>query len=67
MDHSTRPLPPAGRIACKGCGTVFTCDPAGACWCMEESFRLPMPPEADEDATCLCPACLRDAAGASMR
>jgi Cysteine-rich CWC len=49
----------ARRLACSRCGTEFSCDPAGACWCMDESFRLPMPAEGED---CLCPDCLRKAA-----
>jgi len=48
--------PPPRRLFCSGCGTQFTCDPAGACWCAEETARLPMP-VAGED--CLCRDCLR--------
>ncbi|MGE0061989.1 MAG: cysteine-rich CWC family protein [Xanthobacteraceae bacterium] len=51
----------APPIACPRCGTVFGCAPAGACWCMDEDFRLPMPDAAA--AGCLCPACLRTLAG----
>ena len=52
------------RIACARCGTSFECGAsAGACWCMDEAYRLPMPDTAG--TTCLCPACLRAAAAAS--
>jgi len=51
--------PPARRLACSRCGTEFTCNPTGACWCAEETARLPMP-VAGED--CLCRDCLRLAA-----
>jgi hypothetical protein len=47
------------RLVCSRCGAAFDCDPAGSCWCKDESFRLPMP-VAGED--CLCPECLRKAA-----
>ncbi len=55
---------PLQRLACARCGTPFECGAsAGACWCMDEAYRLPMPDAAD--AACLCPACLRAAAAAS--
>jgi len=54
---------PLRRLACERCGTAFECGSGGtahACWCMDESHRLPMPePDAGD---CLCPACLRAAA-----
>ncbi|MGL4560435.1 MAG: cysteine-rich CWC family protein [Afipia sp.] len=52
---------PAAQRAlnCPRCGTAFTCDLSGHCWCMDETAKLPMP-AAGED--CLCPACLRAAA-----
>ena len=53
---------PSRRIACSRCGTEFTCTPGGACWCMDEELRLPMPKK-DED--CLCRDCLRRAATAT--
>jgi hypothetical protein len=48
------------RIVCGRCQTAFECRPAGGCWCAAESFRLPLPVD---DTECLCPACLRAAAG----
>jgi hypothetical protein len=48
------------RLSCAACGTEFTCAPAGACWCMEEPVRLPLPTKG-RDATyldCLCRACV---------
>jgi hypothetical protein len=51
--------PPARRLACSRCGTEFACNPAGACWCAEETAKLPMP-VAGED--CLCRDCLRQMA-----
>ena len=52
---------PLRRITCARCGTPFECGVnAGACWCMEEAYRLPMPD--DRAADCLCPGCLRAAA-----
>ena len=53
-------LPQTATIRCEKCGASFGCDPAGDCWCKEEGFRLPMPTEA---TSCLCPKCLREAAG----
>jgi hypothetical protein len=47
------------RIACVRCGAAFECGSGGrdgACWCADESYRLPVP-GADQD--CLCPQCLR--------
>ena len=58
---STDSTVPLQRLACARCGTLFECGAsAGACWCMDEAYRLPMPAAAD--TTCLCPACLRAAA-----
>ena len=49
-------------LACARCGTVFECQLAGGCWCVAEPYRLPLTADgAAED--CLCPACLRQAAG----
>jgi hypothetical protein len=59
MDPATRRATKPRRIACAACGTAFTCDPDGACWCADEAFRLPVPAAG---ADCLCPACLRAAA-----
>ena len=50
----------SGRIVCSSCGAQFTCNPAGPCWCADETFRLPMPVDGGD---CLCPDCLRQAAG----
>jgi hypothetical protein len=49
------------RLACTRCGTAFDCSLGGDCWCAAEPFRLPVPDSAADD--CLCPACLRAAAG----
>ena len=55
---------PLRRLACARCGTSFECGAdAGACWCMDEAYRLPMPDAAVAD--CMCPACLRAAAAAT--
>jgi hypothetical protein len=56
------PLMPLRRLACQRCGGAFECGTGGAdgaCWCMAESTRLPMPETAAAD--CLCPACLSEA------
>lgn len=52
------------RIACSGCGAEFTCGRSETCWCADESFRLPMPGDAQDfpSLDCLCPDCLRRAA-----
>ncbi|MEI9922345.1 MAG: hypothetical protein WDN50_01045 [Bradyrhizobium sp.] len=50
---------PARRLACSGCGTEFTCNVGGSCWCAEETFILPMPADGGD---CLCRDCLRKAA-----
>ena len=67
-------LRPPSSITCPACGNTFACAPDGACWCMDEAFRLPMPdPSAAAQGDlyqgglyqgglyqgCLCPACLR--------
>jgi hypothetical protein len=52
------------RIACSACGTDLTCSLTGACWCAEETARLPMP-VAGED--CLCRDCLRKMADEARR
>jgi hypothetical protein len=57
---------PLRRLACARCGTTFECGSGSqdaACWCMDESFRLPMPEAGAGD--CLCPACLRAKAATS--
>jgi Cysteine-rich CWC len=48
--------PAPRRLACSACGTEFSCDLSGDCWCADESFRLPLPADASD---CLCPDCLR--------
>jgi hypothetical protein len=52
------------RLACSGCGTEFSCNPEGGCWCAEETIRLPIP-VAGED--CLCRECLPKAAEQAPR
>jgi len=54
---STKPATIAAILRCAKCGAEFACDPAGACWCKDESVRLPMP--AGPAESCLCPNCLR--------
>lgn len=47
-------------LVCAQCGAAFTCGRSGGdggCWCIDESYRVPMPVAADQD--CLCPSCLR--------
>jgi hypothetical protein len=55
--------PTPRRLACANCGTEFNCDPAGDCWCKEESLRVPMPATGED---CLCPKCLRKLAEANV-
>ncbi|WP_246800340.1 cysteine-rich CWC family protein [Bradyrhizobium sp. ERR14] len=50
------------RLACARCGTEFSCDLSGTCWCAEETAKLPMPVEGED---CLCRECLRKAAEAA--
>jgi Cysteine-rich CWC len=51
----------ARRLSCARCGVAFECGVGtGHCWCAEEDFRLPMPPEGSSE-DCLCPTCLRKA------
>jgi hypothetical protein len=53
-------IPNARRLACSGCGTVFSCSISDTCWCMDESVRLPMPVAGkDGNQDCLCRDCLR--------
>jgi len=60
---------PQRRLTCAGCGTPFDCGTGGknggACWCMDEAVRVPMP--AADSADCLCPACLHAALQAAAR
>ncbi|HXN88372.1 MAG TPA: cysteine-rich CWC family protein [Methylocella sp.] len=55
--------PISRRLACAGCGAEFSCNPAGPCWCMEETTRLPMPVDGED---CLCRDCLRKMAAAKL-
>jgi hypothetical protein len=52
---------PSRRLACSRCGTEFACDLSGACWCKDETARMPMPVDGED---CLCRDCLRKAAAA---
>ncbi|HET6839301.1 MAG TPA: cysteine-rich CWC family protein [Bradyrhizobium sp.] len=55
--------PASRRLACSRCGTEFTCNPAGSCWCAEETLRLPMPAEGGD---CVCRECLRKLAAQGL-
>ncbi|MGN6572330.1 MAG: cysteine-rich CWC family protein [Pseudolabrys sp.] len=57
------PLPQPRRLACVRCGAAFDCGLSAECWCAAMPTRLPMPGDKTED--CLCPDCLRKAAGLS--
>jgi len=43
-------------LNCTRCGTAFTCDLSGHCWCASETAKLPMPVSGED---CLCRDCLR--------
>jgi hypothetical protein len=62
-EHRDR-VPEPRALACPRCGTAFTCDLSGRCWCAVEAARLPMPAEGED---CLCPACLRAEAARRAR
>jgi hypothetical protein len=51
------------RVLCESCGAEFACsrDDVAACWCANESYRLPvpLPSEVGSFKDCLCPLCLR--------
>jgi hypothetical protein len=51
----------ARRLVCEACGTEFSCDSTGSCWCLEETVRLPIPVEGQTGgySDCLCRDCLR--------
>src|SRR6202020_1571796 len=63
--YPTGAMPP-NRVTCERCRAEFECSASGEteCWCVRETYRLPMPLplEADPVTTCLCPSCLRAAA-----
>ncbi|CCD83888.1 protein of unknown function [Bradyrhizobium sp. ORS 285] len=49
----------ARQLICESCGTEFSCDPGGACWCFDESVRLPLPKDGQSRfKDCLCSNCL---------
>jgi hypothetical protein len=56
--------PAPRRLACSGCGTEFSCELSGDCWCAEETAKLPMPAQGSD---CLCRDCLRRMASATTR
>nr|WP_291867504.1 hypothetical protein [Bradyrhizobium sp.] len=58
-DRPETSVPTPRRLICFGCGTEFTCNLAGPCWCSDETYRLPMPVDGGD---CLCPTCMRKAA-----
>ena len=51
------------KLACARCGAAFECRLDGGCWCAAEPYLLPLT-AAGIIEDCLCPACLRAAAGA---
>ncbi|WP_245259223.1 cysteine-rich CWC family protein [Afipia clevelandensis] len=62
----TRPLANAAgqrTLSCARCGTAFTCNLSGSCWCSDETAKLPLPAEGED---CLCQACLRAAAARTI-
>jgi len=48
--------PNARALTCPRCGTAFSCDLSGGCWCAAETAKLPMPVSGED---CLCVNCLR--------
>ncbi|MCX7306724.1 MAG: hypothetical protein NTZ72_01700 [Afipia sp.] len=50
----------ARALDCPRCGTAFSCDLSGQCWCAAETAKLPMPVSGED---CLCLNCLRAEAG----
>ncbi|WP_349509824.1 cysteine-rich CWC family protein [Bradyrhizobium sp. STM 3809] len=56
----------ARLLVCESCGTEFTCDPQGKCWCFDAPVRLPVPKTGQSRFNdCLCAKCLADLARAS--
>ncbi|HEV2631248.1 MAG TPA: cysteine-rich CWC family protein [Pseudolabrys sp.] len=54
---------PVRTVICARCGAAFACGLSAECWCTSLPARLPLPDDKTED--CLCPDCLRRAAGVS--
>ncbi|MGJ4930768.1 cysteine-rich CWC family protein [Bradyrhizobium sp. HKCCYLS2038] len=49
----------ARQLVCESCGTSFSCDPGGSCWCFAEQARLPLPKAGQSGfKDCLCVNCL---------
>jgi len=49
----------ARTLTCESCGSDFSCDPGGSCWCFEEAVRLPLPKAGRSTfKDCLCAKCL---------
>jgi len=49
----------ARKLTCESCGSEFSCDPGGSCWCFEEAVRLPLPKAGQSRfKDCLCAKCL---------
>jgi len=61
---SSAAQPPARRLACARCGTTFDCGLGGDCWCAALPYRVPLT-DAGRSEDCLCPDCLRKAAGSA--
>jgi hypothetical protein len=52
--------PNAKLSTCPKCGTLFTCNPAGKCWCGEISLSQEMLDDLGKTYKgCLCPDCLK--------
>ena len=64
--NAPAPVVKLRALTCARCGTAFDCgSAAGHCWCFDENYRLPLPPEGSAE-DCLCPQCLK-ALAVSMR
>jgi hypothetical protein len=59
LENKRSQTPAPRRLACSRCGTAFTCNVAGPCWCAEETAMLPMPVDGED---CVCRDCLRKTA-----
>ncbi|MDO8876883.1 MAG: hypothetical protein Q8M24_01870 [Pseudolabrys sp.] len=53
-------------LNCCRCGTAFACTGDITCWCGAVPYRLRVT-DIDAQRDCLCPACLRRAAIATVR